>query len=83
MTVETTISIEPEIMQIVHQLADEQGCTQAEVIREALKNYTQNISRPKPKGIGRFHSGRSDISEKAEELMYKTSGKKEKNDINS
>ncbi|MCP4344815.1 MAG: type II toxin-antitoxin system VapB family antitoxin [Desulfobacterales bacterium] len=69
-------------MQIVHQLAHEKGCTQTEVIREALKNYTQNISHPKPKGIGRFHSGRSDVSEKAEELMYKSAGKKEKNVIN-
>ncbi len=74
----TTINIEPEMMQIIHQLAKEQGCTQKEVIRKALKNYAQHISRPKPKGIGRFHSGRSDVSEKAEELIYK----KGKNVIN-
>jgi len=81
MMTEITISIEPEIMQIVHQIADRQGCTQIEVIQEAVKKYTKNISHSKPKGIGRFHSGRSDISEKAEELMYK-SDKQEKNVIN-
>ena len=50
----TTFSIEPEIMHIVHQIANEEGCTQEDVIREALKNYIQHISRPKPKDIGRY-----------------------------
>jgi len=64
-----TISIEPEIMELFRLIANEQKRDQTELIREALRLYVQSISRPKPKGIGRYNSGRSDVSQKAEELI--------------
>jgi hypothetical protein len=45
------------------------GRSQAEVIREALRSYTHDIERPRPKGIGKYRSGRSDVSKNAEEIL--------------
>jgi hypothetical protein len=46
-----------------------QGRSQAEVVRDAVMQYVRQASRPEPKGIGAYRSGRSDISERAEELL--------------
>jgi hypothetical protein len=68
--VKTTIYMEPEVALTVRQLAAVQGRSQAEIIRAAILAYTNKIAaRPRPKGIGAYESGRSDISERAEELM--------------
>ena len=41
-----------------------------QIIREAILSYTGKASRrPRPKGVGAYTSGRTDISERAEELM--------------
>ena len=42
---------------------------QEEIIRDAIAAYAPKISRPLPKGIGAYRSGRSDVSERAEELL--------------
>lgn len=68
--VKTTIYIEPEVALTLRQLAAIQGRSQAEIIRDAILTYTgKSAVRPRPKGIGAYQSGRSDISERAEELM--------------
>jgi len=67
--IRTTISVEPETMELFRIIANEQRRNLTELIQEALKLYVHRISRPKPKGIGRYHSGRSDVSQKAEELI--------------
>jgi len=79
--IKTTISIEPEIMESFRLIASEQKRNQTELIREALRIYIQRLSRPKPKGIGCYHSGRSDVSEKAEELI-RQSVRETKNVVN-
>ncbi|HYM10926.1 MAG TPA: CopG family transcriptional regulator [Bryobacterales bacterium] len=65
----TTVYLDPEVALSLRQLAERQGCSQAELIREALATYVRRSGRLKPKGIGRYHSGRSDVSERAEELL--------------
>lgn len=36
------------------------------VDEEPISKENQQDSRPKPKGMGRYHSGRSDVSQNAE-----------------
>jgi hypothetical protein len=68
--VKTTIYIEPTVALTLRQLAAAQGRSQAEIIREAISSYaSKSARRPRPKGIGVYESGRSDVSERAEELM--------------
>jgi hypothetical protein len=65
----TTVYLEPELALTLRQLAAAQGRSQAELIREAIASYAHKSARPEPKGIGAYRSGRSDVSERAEELL--------------
>lgn len=65
----TTLYLEDDTAQALKQLADDEGCSEAEVIREALVVYRASRLRPSPKGVGDYRSGRSDVSAKAEELL--------------
>lgn len=66
----TTVYLEPEVVLALRQLATAQHRPQAEIIREAILAYTgKSGSRPRPKGIGAYNSGRTNISERAEKLM--------------
>ena len=67
--VKTTVYLDDEIALKVRQIAVSAGRSQAEVIREALRSYTHDIERPRPKGIGKYRSGRSDVSKNAEEIL--------------
>lgn len=69
--VKTTVYLEPEVAVALRELARSEEKSQAELIREALEIYTKRVKRPKPVGIGRFRSGRSDVSVRAEELLGK------------
>jgi len=39
------------------------------LIRDALKTFTSQRIRPMPSGIGEFHSGYSDTSARAKEIL--------------
>lgn len=67
--VETTLYLEEDTLQTLLQLAKAQGRSQSEIIREALAIYKERGPRPTPKGIGAYRSGRSDVSERAEDLL--------------
>jgi len=68
--VKTTIYMDPEVALTLRQLAAVQGRSQAEIIREAILAYTgKSDGRPRPKGVGAYASGRSDVSARSEELM--------------
>ena len=67
--VKTTVYMDSEAAMALRQLAAIQGRPQAEIIRDAITAYTKSAGRPRPKGIGAYDSGRSDVSERAEELM--------------
>ncbi len=67
--VKTTLLLEEETAKTLHQLATSRGKREEDIIRDALAVYAPEISRPLPKGIGAYRSGRSDVSEKAEELL--------------
>ena len=75
----TTIYLEEDVALAIRQLADREQRSQAEVIREALRRYLKQAGKrrepPKPSGIGAYHSGRHDVSQRAEELLRQAARK--------
>jgi predicted transcriptional regulator len=67
--VKTTLYLDEATDRALKQLSRSQQRSQAEVIREALSTYAARQAAPAPKGIGAYHSGRSDVAEQAEELL--------------
>ena len=67
----TTVYLEQDVAMALRQLSEAQGRTQAELIREALANYTHQQARPMPRGLGKYASGHTDTSEQAENLLRK------------
>ena len=68
----TTIFADEELLSGLKHIADEEGISVAEAIRQALDRFV--AQRPTPRktlsfvGIGR--SGRKDVSERCEELLW-------------
>ena len=65
----TTVYIGSDIVLALRQMAETQGRSQAELIREALETYTRKVKRPKIPGVGEFDSGHADTSDRAEDLL--------------
>jgi len=72
----TTVYLDPEVALALREISRGEGRSQAELIREALRQYTRNRSRPRLAGVGTFRSGRSDVSDRAEELLRVAAGHK-------
>jgi hypothetical protein len=67
--VSVTVELDEKTAAVVQELAAEEQRSASEVIRDAMAVYAQLGKRPLPKGIGKYHSGRSDVSAKARELI--------------
>jgi len=67
--VKTTLYLEEETVHVLEEIASEEGRSQGEIIRAALLSYKSQQTRPVPRGIGIYRSGRADVSERAEELL--------------
>ena len=68
----TTVYLEEEVALALRRLSKVHGRPQAELIREAISSYILGLedkSRKLPPGIGRYHSGREDVSTRAEQLL--------------
>jgi hypothetical protein len=65
----TTVYLDSEVAVALRNLAETSKRPQAELIREALTEYTQRAKRALPPGAGKYRSGRKDLSEKAEEIL--------------
>ena len=63
-----TIHLDDDVAEALRRLAAAEQRTETEIVRAALVAYAQS-ARPLPKGIGKYHSGRPDVSEKARELI--------------
>lgn len=78
----TTVYLGEEVAVAIRHLAESQNRSQAEIIREALQKYVkeaeQKGNRPPIQGIGAYRSGRSDVSERAEELLRELTRKKKR-----
>ena len=66
----TTVYLDAEAYQELKRLAREQGRAPAALVREAVVEYTvrQRKSRV-PRSLGAFRSGRSDLGQRAEDLL--------------
>jgi len=68
----TTIFANEELLSSLKHIADEEGISIAETIRQALDRFVAQRQKPRKKlsfvGIGR--SGRKDVSERCEELLW-------------
>jgi metal-responsive CopG/Arc/MetJ family transcriptional regulator len=67
--VKITVSLDEATVLSLRRLAQAQGRSQAELVRDAVMQYLRQAHCPEPKGIGAYRSGRSDISGQAEELL--------------
>jgi predicted transcriptional regulator len=67
--VKTTVYLETDVVLSLRRMAESQGRSQAQLIRDALETYTRKTKRPKLPGIGEFDSGHSDTSERADEIL--------------
>lgn len=65
----TTVYLDSDIALALRQMAEAQGRSQAEIIRQALETFTRNARQPKIPGIGEFDSGHTDTSERAEQIL--------------
>jgi predicted transcriptional regulator len=68
----TTVYLDSDTVLALRQMAETQGRSQAELIRDALDAYTRKAKRPKIPGIGEFDSGHTDTSERAEEILVRS-----------
>ncbi|HEY8086498.1 MAG TPA: ribbon-helix-helix domain-containing protein [Polyangiaceae bacterium] len=66
----TTVYLDAKDYERLKEIARAAGRAPAEVVREAVAEYTQR-HRPQrtPRSIGAGHSGRGDVSERAEQLL--------------
>ena len=62
-----TITIDDETALALRRLAELEQRSEADIVRTALAAYAK--ARPPLQGIGKYHSGRNDISVKARELI--------------
>lgn len=69
MLIKTTVYLDSDTVLALRRMAETQGRSQAELIRDALQTYTRRSKRPKIPGIGEFDSGHTDTSGRAEELL--------------
>jgi predicted transcriptional regulator len=67
----TTVYLDDDVAQRLRRLALARRQPQAELIREALVEYTAAARRPEPIGVGKYHSDRGDIARRDEELLFR------------
>jgi predicted transcriptional regulator len=73
----TTVYLDSDTVLALRQMAETQGRSQAELIRDALDTYTRKAKRPKIPGIGEFDSGHTDTSQRAEQLLSRAAKRKQ------
>lgn len=65
-----TVELEESTARRLRDLAETSGRSPIEVLREALEAYSTGTSgRPPILGLGGYHSGRADVSDRAEEFL--------------
>ena len=68
--VKTTVYLTEREYSRLKELAREQNRPAAALVREAVADYARRHGKPRtPRSLGAGHSGRGDISERADELL--------------
>jgi hypothetical protein len=63
-----TVQLSDEVAHDLRRLAETQQRSEAEIVCEALAAYVRT-ARPLPKGMGKYHSGQSNVAEHARDLL--------------
>jgi predicted transcriptional regulator len=63
-----TVEIDDDLAQLLRRLAASHQRSETDIVREALAAYVQ-AARPLPRGMGKYHSGQGNVSEKARDLL--------------
>jgi len=71
----TTVYLDSDTVLALRQMAETQGRSQAELIRDALQNYTSAAKRPLPRGLGKYDSGETHGAEHAKDFLRSASKK--------
>jgi hypothetical protein len=71
----TTIYLDSDTVLALRQMAETQGRSQAELIRDALRGYTDGAKRPLPRGLGKYDSVETHGAERAKDFL-RTAAKK-------
>ena len=64
-----TIQLDAATAEAVQEVAAEQHRSADEVVRDAVLEYARSTKRELPKGTGKYRSGRSDVSQRAREIL--------------
>ena len=73
--IKTTVYLDTDTALSLRRMAESKGLSQAELIRDALQTYTRRDKPPRLRNIGKYDSGETDISEKAEDILREASKK--------
>lgn len=73
--IKTTVYLDTDVALSLRRMAESQGRSQAELIRDALEKFTRSRKRPLPRGLGKYSSGESDVSERAREILREAAKK--------
>ncbi len=70
-TIKTTVYLDAADYERLKLLADRDGRTAAEMVREAVSEYARRAAaaKPRPRSISAGRSGGKNLSERAEELL--------------
>jgi Holliday junction resolvase len=69
-TDKTTVYLDPDDYRRLKRFASSRGAKAAELVREAVAEYVVRHAPPlRPKSLGKFSSGRTDLGERAEDLL--------------
>ena len=71
----TTVYLDTDTVLLLRQMAEAQGRSQADLIRDALVAYTGRAKRRLPRGLGKYDSGHTDTSERAREILREAAKK--------
>jgi hypothetical protein len=63
-----TIVVDDQTAEALRRLAALEQRSEAEIVTTALATYAQ-ATKPRPKGIGKYRSGRRDVSVRARDLL--------------
>jgi hypothetical protein len=73
----TTVYLDAEQYERIKEIARAEKRAPAELVREAVAEYAERKrARRRPRSIGAGHSGRSDVAERAEELLSGMGGRR-------
>lgn len=63
-----TVQLDDDLAETLRRVAAAQQRSETDIVREALSAYVQT-ARPLPTGMGKYHSGQTNVSEKARDLL--------------